>query len=97
MAQQWEYLCTANAHDPATLTSHMNDMALAGWELLTVTFAIKGETGTHTLFWRRPPPASTQGRVATQGSRLASPRPLLAQQALGAKPRPLRPQQVPRA
>jgi len=61
MAQQWEYFCTANAHDPATLTRHMNDMARAGWELLTVTFAIKGETGTQTFFWRRPartsPPA----------------------------------------
>jgi hypothetical protein len=36
-------------------------MARAGWELLTVTFAIKGETGTQTFFWRRPartsPPA----------------------------------------
>jgi len=54
MAQQWEYLATANAHDPATLTRHMNDMARVGWELLTVTFAIRGETGTHTFFWRRP-------------------------------------------
>jgi hypothetical protein len=49
MAQEWEYFCTANAHDPATLTHHMNVMARAGWELLTVTFAIKGESGTHTL------------------------------------------------
>jgi hypothetical protein len=72
MAPQSEYLCTANAHDPATLTSHMNDMARAGWELLTVTFAIRGETGTHTLFWRRPPLASTQLRTETQGPRRAS-------------------------
>jgi hypothetical protein len=54
MAQQWEYVCTANAHDTATLTHHMNEMARAGWDLLTVTFAIKGESGTHTFFWRRP-------------------------------------------
>jgi hypothetical protein len=58
MAQEWEYFCTANARDPATLTRHMNDMARAGWELLTVTFAIKGESGTHTLFWRRRTPAA---------------------------------------
>jgi hypothetical protein len=51
---RWEYFCTANAHDPATLTHHMNEMARAGWELLTVTFAIKGESGTQTFFWRRP-------------------------------------------
>jgi hypothetical protein len=54
MAQQWEYLCTANAHDPVTLTHHMNDRARAGWELLTVAFAIRGETGAYTFFWRRP-------------------------------------------
>jgi hypothetical protein len=58
MAQEWEYFCTANAHDPATLTRHLNDMARAGWELLTATFAIKGESGTHTLFWRRRVPAA---------------------------------------
>ena len=64
MAQQWEYLCTANAHDPATLTHHMNQMARAGWELLTVTFAIKGESGIHTLFWRRPVPAASSAPPA---------------------------------
>ncbi len=32
----------------------MNIMAARGWELLTVTFAIKGESGTHSFFWRRP-------------------------------------------
>jgi hypothetical protein len=53
MSSAWEYLCTANAHDPETLTRHMNRLAADGWELLTVTFAIKGESGTHTLFWRR--------------------------------------------
>ncbi|HSR84057.1 MAG TPA: hypothetical protein VLM11_07740 [Streptosporangiaceae bacterium] len=60
MAQNWEYYCTANAHDPATLTRHLNEMARGGWELLTVTFAIKGEGGTHMMFWRRsvPTPAS---------------------------------------
>lgn len=31
----------------------MNAMAGEGWELLTVDFAIRGETGTHTFFWRR--------------------------------------------
>jgi hypothetical protein len=54
MSSGWEYLCTSNAHDAATLTRHMNRIASEGWELLTVTFAIKGESGTHDLFWRRP-------------------------------------------
>ena len=54
MASVWEYQCTANAHDPETLTRHMNAMARQGWDLLTVTFAIRGEGGTHTMFWRRP-------------------------------------------
>jgi type IV secretory pathway VirJ component len=62
MATEWQYFCTANAYDPATLTRHMNQMARAGWELLTVTFAIKGEGGTHTLFWRRPASAATVAR-----------------------------------
>jgi hypothetical protein len=59
MSSAWEYLCTANAHDPETLTRHMNRLAADGWELLTVTFAIKGESGTHTLFWRRAYPAGS--------------------------------------
>jgi hypothetical protein len=54
MPQQWEYLCTANPHDPATLTTHMNEMARRGWELLTVTGSVRGETGTRLFFWRRP-------------------------------------------
>jgi hypothetical protein len=54
MATGWEYRCTANAHDPDSLTLHMNDRAAEGWELLAVTFAVKGESGTHTFFWRRP-------------------------------------------
>ena len=54
MPAHWEYLCTANPHDPQTLTRHMNAIAREGWELLTVTFAIKGESGTHQMFWRRP-------------------------------------------
>jgi hypothetical protein len=54
MRQEWEYLCTANPHDPASLTEHMNEMAWRGWELLTVTFSVKGESGTHLFFWRRP-------------------------------------------
>ncbi len=54
MAPGWEYLCTQDAHDAASITRHMNIMAARGWELLTVTFAIKGESGTHSFFWRRP-------------------------------------------
>jgi hypothetical protein len=54
MPDETEYLCTHNAHDPETLTRHMNHMAGQGWELLTVDFAIRGETGFHTFFWRRP-------------------------------------------
>jgi hypothetical protein len=53
MANQTEYFCTHSAHDPETLTHHMNSMARAGWDLLTVDFAIRGETGFHTFFWRR--------------------------------------------
>jgi hypothetical protein len=49
-----EYFCTHNAHDPESLTRHMNKMARDGWDLLTVNFAIRGETGFHTFFWRRP-------------------------------------------
>ena len=60
MVPEWQYYCTANAHDPATLTHHMNEMARAGWELVTVTFAIKGESGTHTMFWRRPAPPARE-------------------------------------
>jgi hypothetical protein len=63
MAQQWEYACTANAHDVATLTHHMNEMARRGWELLTVDFAIRGSTGTHTFFWRRPVSTTAQAPI----------------------------------
>jgi hypothetical protein len=59
MPTQWEYRCTSNAHDAETLTRHLNAMARAGWELHTVTFAIKGESGVHTFFWRRPAPHAT--------------------------------------
>jgi hypothetical protein len=54
MPQDWEYLCTANPHNAAALTEHMNLMASHGWDLLTVTFATRGETGSHLFFWRRP-------------------------------------------
>jgi hypothetical protein len=67
MAPHWEYACTANPHDPQTLTRHMNEMANRGWELLTVTFAIKGESGTNQMFWRRPrggPEPEGQGETA---------------------------------
>lgn len=64
MATEWQYFCTSNAYDPASLTRHMNQMAGAGWELLTVTFAIKGEGGTHNLFWRRPVPRAAAGPSA---------------------------------
>lgn len=57
-----EYSCTQNAHDPETLARHMNAMAREGWELLTVDFAIRGETGTHTFFWRRPGRRLPDGR-----------------------------------
>jgi hypothetical protein len=53
MTAPWEYLCTQNAHDAATLTRHMNAVASEGWELFAVTFAIRGESGTHSMFWRR--------------------------------------------
>jgi hypothetical protein len=53
MSTGWEYLCTSNPHDAATVTRHMNRLASEGWELLAVTFAIKGESGVHVLFWRR--------------------------------------------
>lgn len=49
-----EYFCTQSAHYPESLTRHMNTMARDGWDLLTVDFAIRGETGFHTFFWRRP-------------------------------------------
>jgi hypothetical protein len=54
MASEWEYRCTANAHDPETVTRHLNFMAREGWDLYAVNFAIKGESGVHTMFWRRP-------------------------------------------
>jgi hypothetical protein len=54
MPEETEYVCTHDAHDPESLTRHMNHMARDGWELLTVNFAIKGETGFHTFFWQRP-------------------------------------------
>jgi hypothetical protein len=60
MADETEYFVTQNAHDPETLTRHMNHMAREGWDLLTVDFAIRGETGFHTFFWQR------QVRIASQ-------------------------------
>jgi len=51
---EMEYFCTHSAHDPESLTRHMNKMARDGWDLVTVDFAIRGETGYHTFFWRRP-------------------------------------------
>jgi len=67
MPDETEYICTHNAHDAESLTLHMNNMARDGWELLTVDFAIRGETGFHTFFWRRPVshrPESRPGRSA---------------------------------
>ncbi|HTZ91089.1 MAG TPA: hypothetical protein VMB74_01730 [Streptosporangiaceae bacterium] len=49
-----EYFCTQSAHNPDSLTRHMNNMAREGWELLAVDFAHRGETGYHTFFWKRP-------------------------------------------
>jgi hypothetical protein len=54
MATTFEYLCTQNAHDPESLTRYMNKAAAEGWDLFAVTFAIRGEGGIHTMFWRRP-------------------------------------------
>jgi hypothetical protein len=54
MAIPYEYLCTQNAHDPEALTRYMNNAADEGWDLFAVTFAITGESGVHTMFWRRP-------------------------------------------
>lgn len=54
MPEQTEYLCTHNAHDTQSLTIHMNSVARNGWELVSVDFAHRGETGFHTFFWRRP-------------------------------------------
>jgi hypothetical protein len=49
-----EYFCTHSAHDPESLTQHMNHMAHRGWDLLAVDYAVRGESGYHTFFWRRP-------------------------------------------
>jgi len=65
MPDTLEYACTHNAHDPDDLTRHMNHMARNGWELLTVDFAIRGETGFHTFFWQRPLRAAEQGQAAS--------------------------------
>jgi hypothetical protein len=54
MPDALEYFATQNAHDTGTLTRHMNHMARDGWQLLTVDFAHRGETGFHTFFWQRP-------------------------------------------
>jgi hypothetical protein len=54
MPQEWDYLCTASPYHADALTEHMNEMARRGWDLLTVTSAPRGETGTHLFFWRRP-------------------------------------------
>jgi hypothetical protein len=51
---EMEYFCTHSAHNPESLTLHMNHMARDGWDLLTVDFAVRGETGFHTFFWQRP-------------------------------------------
>jgi hypothetical protein len=55
-----EYRATSNAHDTATLTRHMNDMARDGWRLLAVNFTHRGSTGYHTFFWQRPLRAAEQ-------------------------------------
>ena len=62
MPDALEYICTHNAHDPETLTHHMNHMAREGWDLLTVDFAHRGETGFHTFFWQRPLRAGEQSQ-----------------------------------
>lgn len=62
MASLFEYLCTQNAHDPEALTRYMNNAAAEGWDLMAVTFAIRGEGGIHTMFWRRPLPPEAAGQ-----------------------------------
>jgi hypothetical protein len=62
---EMEYFCTQSAHNPESLARHMNTIARDGWELVTVDFAIRGETGFHTFFWRRPLDRSAEGRRAT--------------------------------
>jgi hypothetical protein len=59
---EMEYFCTQSAHNPESLTLHMNKMARDGWDLLAVDFAHRGETGFHTFFWRRPLPRSAEAR-----------------------------------
>jgi hypothetical protein len=63
-----EYLCTHSAHDPESLTVHMNNMASDGWDLLTVDFATRGESGFHTFFWRRSRGSAEASRPATSRS-----------------------------
>ena len=63
---EMEYFCTQSAHNPESLTHHMNTMARAGWELVTVDFAIRGETGFHTFFWRRALPGSAAAERQTR-------------------------------
>lgn len=50
---EMEYFCSHSAHNPESLTVHMNTMAHDGWDLLAVDFAVRGESGFHTFFWRR--------------------------------------------
>jgi hypothetical protein len=65
MPEETEYFSTHDAHDPDSLTRHMNNMARDAWELLTVDFAIRGETGFHTFLWRRTHlPEGQPGRAA---------------------------------
>jgi hypothetical protein len=58
---EMEYFCTHSAHDPESLTQHMNHMARRGWDLLAVDYAVRGESGFHTFFWRRPVGADSAG------------------------------------
>jgi hypothetical protein len=62
---EMEYFCTHSAHNPESLTVHMNNMARHGWDLVTVNFAIRGETGFHTFFWRRLRTSAEGGQRAT--------------------------------
>jgi hypothetical protein len=67
---EMEYFCTQNAHNPESLTLHMNKMARDGWDLLTVDFAHRGETGFHTFFWRRPLRRSAEASRETTARQL---------------------------
>jgi hypothetical protein len=64
---EMEYFCSHSAHNPESLTLHMNNMARDGWDLMAVDFAVRGESGFHTFFWRRlRRPAEANGQATSR-------------------------------